>query len=36
VYKSYIRELNDAGAGASTSAKSRFRMFHPEKPEMQQ
>lgn len=36
VYKSYIRELNDAGAGASAAAKSRFRMFHPAKPEMQE
>lgn len=35
VYKSYVRELNEAGGGSSAAAKSRFRMFNPAKPGMQ-
>lgn len=35
VYKSYIKELNDQSAGNS-SQKSRFKMFHPRKPDMEE
>ena len=31
VYKSYIRELNETGGASSQGAKSRFRMFQPDR-----